>query len=143
MSAYPPRLFHWRDLALDAVLLSFAIPARSWYLIFGFVSAICVRFLTRRAKRTWLRIDSSGLHLPRMDVPWSNIAGIDRRRLPFSWSDHLVFERPYQYPKWLAFGYVRRISLANYEADWPNGRIGRDIARWAPHLFEDREAVHV
>ena len=127
---------------LDVVLLSIAIPARAWYLLMALVTGLGLRVLAHRSESTWLRIDDAGLQLARMDIAWSNISHIERRRPPFTWSDRLVFQRPYEYPKWLSFQQVRKLSPSRYEADWRNGRIGEDIGRWAPHLL-DRQSARV
>ena len=143
MSTYRERLFIWPEMALDAVFFTIVVWGGWWAGLIGLGIAVAFRLLLRRyGPENHLRLDAEGLHFPRMEVPWSNIARIERGRRPLSWSDQLVLERPLVYPKWLSFQSFRKVSLQRYERDWVNGRIGQDVARWAPHLLEERDRAH-
>ena len=141
MSEYRPRAFQWHLVAVQAVAIIIAVLAGEWGIAAMLAIPTGANYLANRGQ-IGLRIGPDGLDFPGMKIPWSNIAGIAPPRRPFWWTETLLLKQPITYPWWLSPFKFDRVSFARYELNWRQGRIGQDVARWAPHLMEKRDRAN-
>lgn len=137
---YRPRLLGY-DLApiLVAwlvVVLPVAVVTGHWAVIGAFIGAFAGGAVgSRVSPQRRLKLSPGGVAVGGYRVPWSNIAGISRRRVGLTFQDAFVLRKPLSFSKWVNFEKIKVLPLGQYDKDWRNGPIGVDIARWAPHLL--------
>lgn len=129
-------------LAVEGVFAAVALAFGYWPVALMFVVTTPLALIPVRGRSTAdLVIGPDGLRFHGVDIPWSNVDRTDDPRPPWTWAPGLALKRPLTYPRWLSPFDVTRVPIAMYEANWRKGGIGADIARWAPHLLEDRAPV--
>jgi hypothetical protein len=118
-----------------------AIAVMLFALFFGWIGYQCPWRYAR-----WSRLELTPLHLdfrygPKdvIRVPWSAFARIDRLSGRWFAPECLFLAEPIpqqgRFTRWLpAF---RGVALTSFDPRWRDGRLGADLRRFAPHLFEE------
>lgn len=113
------------------MLVAVATRDVSWAFM-GLAGMVGTFLAVRSGAAHKLTISADGLDFGPRFVPWSDFERLEHRPLL---GPCLVLARPITWPRWYSLWKTKRIGL------WAYGdhmRLGADLARWAPHLLEDR-----